>query len=868
ATASDNTASNLLTLAVQSFDASAAVQSLQMSGANVAANQGSDGAGVIVNTGEAVARSTLAASGNTYSAAANGNSATNQLSLTGGSATGAIGPVPTDSQGASYGGITNSSATGDLAVQNLQVQAGALSANSNATTAIENGTVVATNVDSITGSTETLDNNQNQATVQGNQATNGIALAVTNSTGETAALLSDQETNANVTATATATSAVLADLLVANSTVEAKSNVNLAEVGLNTAANSLKAGGSGATLGSGYGAAGAVVNIDNALADFAVANVQRAPFGPSIDSTADLTIGNSDAAGSVFGSAGAVDNSTLVFDGNSNGAQSTINRATNSLTLNPGADLNATAGLENDQRLTGASARATATTAITMTEPSFASSTVSIQNDSSSAQALGNVATNSLAASGVVATLTSLDLLEQGAAAQFYAQAVADYALGNVQNSNAGLVADNSALFLVATTVPTNDVTVLTQGSTIKVSGDTAQAAAQSNSATNILTLAVTDATNNSAGGHAATTALYSLQIASAPVTATSSETVAAIGMVWTSNVDMSNDTNLALAVGNDVTNTIDASATANYEAASGSWVTDTAQANGITTGDAALSNDQVGTGNITAVAQTTIGQSDNVGLTGTTSTNNSTVTLNGNTTFAEADQNRANNSLTLGAGATNGGTAALSNNQSSSGSVTAQVTATIGYSEPNANASSFSVNGNSSVAQATGNAAINALNASAGAQFVVPAGASAQTSNNGDTSGQFAVLNNQSNSASISASNTTNMTVALNGPAFAGQVGNSSLTASNNSVMALATANSANNSITITGGAGGGTSPAALSSFQTNSGSVTASIVGSSISVTAGNPSGITGSNLSVTGNSIIARATGNSVTNTITVK
>ncbi len=417
----------------------------------------------------------------------------------------------------------------------------------------------------------------------------------------------------------------------------------------------------------------------------------------------------------------------------------------------------------------------------------------------------------------------------------------------------------------MATTVPTTGVTVLTAGSAIHVSGNTAESAAEANLATNILTLAVTDAVNAGGDTHAATAALYSLQEQVGSVASNSDQVIEAIGMVTASTVDMSGNSNLALSVGNDVTNVLQAAATGDFDAAGNSWVTNSAQANGITTGDLALSNAQDGNSDTTAIASTTIEQSDTVPLTGTTTTRNSTVTVNGNTTFAEADQNRASNTVTLNAGANNGGLAALSNTQTSSGSVTSEVTATIGYSEPNASGSSFSMNGNSTVSQATGNSAVNALNASAGAQFIIPAGASASTNSNGDTSGQYAVLNSQSNSATITATNSTTMTIALNGPAFAGSVSNSSLGASNNSIMALATANSASNSITLTAGSSG-TSPAALSSFQQNSGTVNASITGSSIEVTAGSPSGIVGSNLVVAGTSIIARATGNSVTNVIT--
>ena len=871
AQASDNTTTNTLGIAASSFEASASVQNLQLSNtASLFVNQGSAGTGVALSVGGQVLGSTLDASGNTYSAIGTSNTATNQVTVAAGYATGAVGPVPLSHQGAFYTAPIYSNATGDLTLQNVQSQSGDTSSNSNAVTSINVANPADKGgVDAVQASVLTANNNQNQATAQGNQATNGISLGVTNSAGETAALVSDQDSSAS-TLFATATSSVLADQLVASSTVTETGNVNLAQAGQNTVTNSLLAGGAGASLGAGYGDAGAGAALVGANygaeADFALANAQTALGDARLDAAGTFTVGNSDAASSVFGSSGSVTNSSVTVASNSNGSQSTVNRAGNTLTLNPGASVAATGGLQNVQVLGAPFVTAETSSAYSATEPNFNGSAVNVTGNNATSQALGNVAANTVSVSAVNATLASPLLLEQGAAALGYNQAVADYALGNAQLSDGEFGSSNRALFSVATTVPTEGVDVLTAASAIHVSGNAAQSASEANFADNILTLAVTDASNGGGDTHAATAALYSLQIHVGSVASSSTETVEAVGMVTESTVDMSDNSNLALSVGNDVSNLIEAAASGDFDAAANSWVTNEAQANGITTGDLALSNAQEGESVTTAVASTTIEQSDTLPLTGTTTTRDSTVTVNGNTTFAEADQNRATNTATLNAGALNGGYAAVSNTQASAGSVTSDVTASISYSEPNATASSFSMNGNSTVAQATGNTAVNALNASAGAQFVI-SGAPAQTSPNGDTSGQFAVLNTQNNTASVSASNSTTMTLALNGPAFAGVVSNSGLSASNNSISAIATANSATNSITLTGGSTG-SSPAALSNFQQNSGSVTATITGSSISVTAGNPGGISGSNLTVANNIIMARATGNSATNIISVK
>ena len=856
------------------------------------------GSGIVITFGgTAAARSTLTVNTNVYDASANANTATNTVSVTATSlnkATGAINPA---NQGALYTLVTGaSSATGDVTIQNLQQASGTLSTTDNATTSII-ASATPTVADLVTGSQESVHGNAATASAQGNLATNTATVTAVNSpsvgTAATAAVVSVQTSTSTSTAS-TSNDVAQVDGLVSTSTVDVSKNTNLALSATNTATNSLTAGG-GASLNSGYGLAGfagtgTVSGQVGASADFAVTNVQIASVAATVASTANTNVGNSDAAPTT--GTLTVDHSGLTFNNNSGSAQSSVNLSTNSLTLNPGATLSASGALTNSQASISA-ATSTSTTSVTHQEPNATVSQISIDGNLSSAVTYGNKGTSTVTASGVTVSLanaggTPTGAIDAGTGKAATTQgAFADYALANLQvHSNANLSATNIGTFSQSETIPVIAGAAATTGSTLSVSTNAAQAAAEANVAANSLKITATDAVNG-VGTHAATGALYSQQatlLGASHVVANSTEHVSATGMVRTSTVDLNGNTNLALARGGDATNTVSASGD---QFASGNTTTFAGQgatlnANNTTTGnvsaDLSLQNVQLVTGSdasISATATTTILNSDALAA-GAQALSASTVSIVGNKTTAEAEANLSDNSLTLNAGSTLGAVAGVLNQQSNTVSTQSAVSGTLGYSEPNASASSVSMTGNQSTSEATGNSTTNALNATASAQYSIPASLSSATTNDVTSASQvvsqFAVLNSQTNAASVSATNTTTQTVALNSTGSAaagGTVTNSTLTNSNNAVLAQATGNASDNSIVL-GITAVGTAPAAISNIQTNTGSISASTTNSIASISAGlgTGAGVSGSTISVNANSMVARATGNSSVSAITGK
>ncbi len=420
-------------------------------------------------------------------------------------------------------------------------------------------------------------------------------------------------------------------------------------------------------------------------------------------------------------------------------------------------------------------------------------------------------------------------------------------------------------------------------GSTLTVSNNTDEGIALANTATNSVSVKATDSVNAVAPAAAAATAsLLSQQTAlqnpaavvgDKLVAATSTSDVSSIGLVGTSTVDMSNNTNTALGVANDVTNTLSASASASL--GSGYGVTSaSATVNGSTlnaVADYALNNSQAVSTNssnvvpvVTASAATTIGVSD-VPTTGQVTT--SGVTITGNNTTAEADANRADNSLSLNGGATLAANGALTNSQTSPANVSSTMTISASFQEPGASGSTVSLTGNTGAAVANGNSATNALNATAGAQYTVAS--SAATGNGSATpssNANFAVLNDQSDTGTVTATAGT----ALVGNAYSlplnvTAVSNSALDNSSNRLQAQATGNAASNSITLAA-LPTGTASSALTSVQMTSGNVTAQLQNSTINITAGaTGAAVSGSSLTVNGNTSAATAAGNTVTNII---
>jgi hypothetical protein len=348
-------------------------------------------------------------------------------------------------------------------------------------------------------------------------------------------------------------------------------------------------------------------------------------------------------------------------------------------------------------------------------------------------------------------------------------EATADYVVANEQSQfGSGVTANNTASFSESETIPVTTLgAASTTGSTLTVDGNIAQAAAEQNLATNSLTITATNALNLTTAGptlvaHAATGGLISVQSSpgGALALATSAATAQATGMVSNSTVDISGNTNLALARASDATNTVTVMATAEYDsgntttsASQGATVSATGTFFGNVSADIALHNVQImdGGGTVSSNAISTIGDNDALAA-GTQAVSGSTVTIDRNQTTAESDVHLASNMIALNAGSTLGASAGLNNEQFSGSDAIALVSGASGtgasvlsFSEPNATASTVALNANTTTARASGNTASNALNATASAQYSIPAGLSASANDGGGSDqavAQYAVLN------------------------------------------------------------------------------------------------------------------------------
>lgn len=242
------------------------------------------------------------------------------------------------------------------------------------------------------------------------------------------------------------------------------------------------------------------------------------------------------------------------------------------------------------------------------------------------------------------------------------------------------------------------------------------------------------------------------------------------------------------------------------------------------------LASLQSAAGNTSATVNTQL-------LTGTGTGNSGATTVSGNQASASARANVANNQLTLASTSqTANALAQLNNQQYNTGGATANSAMTIGVAGFG-NTGAINVAGNGTSALAAGNAALNAIDASAGVAFNGP--------------GALALLNTQGNSGPVMA------TVALNALSDGGSSVTNLL---NNTASAAAYGNSAVNQLTATALPNQLMASANLTSVQNNTGAVTAMVTGNITS------SGTAGS-VNISGNRVSALAVGNSSISSMTL-
>ena len=455
---------------------------------------------------------------------------------------------------------------------------------------------------------------------------------------------------------------------------------------------------------------------------------------------------------------------------------------------------------------------------------------------------------------------------------------------------------DTPDLDLAATPAPDN---VTISGTTLDVAGNSVRATSVGNVGDNALDM--------EGSAIRAVSALVSRQSGIADIDVTAGMDVRAPAAVGTSSVNMSSNTNTALGVLNDATNAASVSGASVNTVASTAENADLGYTSGGTDPFSTINADhmvqntqQAGVGaSLTSTAATSI--ANNEAAAATTGLVDSTLVANGNATYSEASANRATNSLALDGASALTATGGVSNRQNSFATVEANATSSLDLTLtgtaaqagiPAAGALSngtVSVEGNSTEALARANRAVNTLEAVAGAGYAATQAGSAGASvvpivgpqsETVTADATYAMLNVQTNAegAPVSArSENAVYRIALNADpnatAGSANVTNGTVSLAGNRVTAQALGNSAVNRVSLVG-LNTGSPTAAIGNVQANLSSVSATVSGAQLALAStglsatsgvGSVNPVTGSSFALTGNSVSASATGNSVSNAI---
>ena len=533
---------------LQNFQATSAdVTSLiGIAGVDPAPNSG----GVTVSAlGDTITNSAISVSENRTAGSATGNSASNSLSAAAGTIGSGSAMVVSGAQTA-----TGATATSDYALSNVQDVAvgGSLTSTVLGTFAIQTAADAA-----ISGATLSVSDNAQRSAAVANTASSAIDLSGGTVSAGTA-LVSKQTSAA--AASATSDLDILAPAAVSASSIDLSGNTNTALSVQNDATNSLKVSSTTIATMDTAAVAGevgnAVLNSTTlaANADHALLNDQSASATATVQSTAETHIANSNSAAS--DTSGLV-NSAFSMNGNATYSEASVNRATNTLTLNGGATQGASGGVLNRQsNLAAATAETRATVSVDLAGDSVApsaalsGSSVALNGNSSTALARGNVASNALNAIAGANYNTSSDAASASASAGTVA---ATSAMLNIQDNGGAVSATNDgSAYVVALNAANSADPGATNGSVL-AGGNSIAAGAYGNSAVNRLSM-VGLSTGTS------TAALASIQSNTGAVTASVTNAMlraGSTGVASGTSFGVSGNSIAASAIGNSVSNAI-----------------------------------------------------------------------------------------------------------------------------------------------------------------------------------------------------------------------------------------------------------------------------------------------------------------------
>lgn len=788
---------------------------------------------------------------NGYQASAFGNQGTTGLTVSGNSLqSGLAASAPASVAVGGQGAITVNAA---YMTANDQAETGPVTSTSSGAFDIADLASTPT----ITGETLTVSGNGVNALAEGNLANNSLSLAATNSTTPATQPSSPSlpvlAANGALTNVQTQAGTVTANAGVPQTSygmvVEAPAGASNSTVSLLDNANNATAYGNNATdaatfTGNEIGSAeitptdasiSSLAGLTTIAADLVLGNAQTS--NSAVAANAASLVANNDA------STAAINGSTINASDNATTATAINNNAVNALTvagavtttgsganastsLTPAASVTATTLLTSIQR-TNASATASASQQVKLDGASTSNATLEVSDNDLTATAANNQATNSLTVdasaiggashlSGVTYPGSQADV--NAADALYNAQYGSTVSPGTLLSpASAASVTASASYFAPAAT--TDSATTLT--------GNQLVAQAQVNEATNNLTISANDTTP--------------FQPAATTATAGKIDAQADYALVNHQVAGTSGDANLEAvsATGSETIGNSDISAP---------------NTSGLNTGSLTI------TGNVERVmafGNDALGSANTAGnvLNATATDLTATAAL----VNAQTNYDAVNASGAFVAGASLAGTG----NNNATTPIAAAQNATL------------TVDNNTLSIQAAGNAASNALNATANAAYSTAAmvGTSSLNSGaNGSTDvaqANYALESHQDNQGNVTAHNSpaTQIGVALNNNSgaqtnYTGMT-NTAINVANNNVTVAAYGNSVANTATLTA-LNSGNPTVAVTSSQFNNGNIMASATGIQINVvTASAGAGYgSGSSMSLAGNSITARAVGNSGT------
>ncbi len=832
--------------------------------------------GAAINSGAVTGGSAVTLSSNAIIASGIVNQGTNSVSadfsnLTAGR--GAFSATTLDTgvarNQAAFGIASNQQNTGNSTVSNI----------TDASFAVANVGRTAVGLAGVSDSSVTVTGNSGSATSMGNQVANNVNIVAANLTTVTGGAtqiggISNLQNNALSAADAVIVGSAGTAPLIG---VQFQQSLNTASVTVgsnaisgaatgNSAANAITvaAGGfsttplaSGAITGNSSSGATSVNN------EFALVN-RQSDSGASRSAAVQASVVGIDSVGVLLSP--AIINSTLTVQGNSINAQARNNNASNRIAFTNTSNLDSGAGILNQQSssnvVTGV---VESVVRIRSSGTVILNGNLSLTGNTSQALAVGSSASNSLTAGG--ANLSgNATVVGAGATSGVVVDVTtvnADYGVANIQNQNGNVSARAFAADHISL-----DTGLVTIGS-LTLTSNAINAIAQATSASNNLLLSGTNVSGlNGALASVQNTNGNILGLQTRPTNGTFFVTALSTD---STPLSISNNAVLVSAGQNEAFNTqsvlgttLSGSGLATNDA---SYVVASAQIRAAS--DFSVLNQQGGAGNITATANpgvigATTGSALAVGISA------GSVTVNENSVVAKANVNNTSNVLNLDATAALTASGVINNLQTASaGAVSANVNiGNIGVSPQIAvtalNDTAATVAGNKVTAQAGGNTAINALNAISGSSITgYSLNNSALTGLTGasTTDTTFAVLNFQSNAASMSG-NITGMTVGINTGGL-GAMGNTTASVQGNQLLAYGYGNSSNNALgmsALTGSLNQAT--AGINNVQINLASISTAISNSQIGVFGGS---VGGGAVVVSGNTATSQSIGNSAMNRI---